>query len=169
MYSGNKYTICIFYTLYINRTILHNIIHSYKIGLKGLSVVNEEELVKVCKLPFSTGKSTNYKANNCLLFKLQDGKISLNNATLKTLKFELKMPIQFFIENGDTIIIRKHQFVFSYSEGMSFTSQSGIINKNKYLNIPKKLRDKLDIKDGDTLKAKILENTLIINKFNSVS
>lgn len=131
--------------------------------------MNEEELFKVCKLPFSTGKSKNYKANNCLLFKLQHGKISLNNAALKTLKFELKMPIQFFIENGDTIIIRKHQFVFSYSEGMSFTGQSGIINKNKYLNIPKKLRDKLDIKDGDTLKAKILENTLIINKFNSVS
>jgi hypothetical protein len=78
------------------------------------------------------------------------------------------MPIQFFIKNGDTIIIRKHQFDFSHSEGMSFTGQSGIINKNKYLNIPKKLRDKLDIKDGDTLKAKILENTLIINKFNSV-
>lgn len=130
--------------------------------------MNERELVKVCKLLFSTGKSTDYKANNCLLFKLHDGKISLNNVVLKALKFELQMPIQFFIKNGDTIIIRKHKFDFSHSEGMSFTGQSGIINKNKYLNIPKKLRDKLDIKDGDTLKAKILENNLIINKFNSV-
>ncbi|WP_460148782.1 AbrB/MazE/SpoVT family DNA-binding domain-containing protein [Priestia megaterium] len=125
--------------------------------------MNKRELVKVCKLPFSTGKSTDYKANDCLLFKLQDGKISLNNVVLKALKFELQMPIQFFIKNGDTIIIRKHQFNFSHSEGMSFTGQSGIINKNKYLNIPKKLRDKLGIKDGDTLKAKIFENTLIIN------
>ncbi|NGY85271.1 AbrB/MazE/SpoVT family DNA-binding domain-containing protein [Bacillus megaterium] len=47
---------------------------------------------------------------------------------------------------------------------LSFTGLSRVISKDKYLNIPKKLRDYLNINNGDILEVRLIRDRLFIKK-----
>jgi bifunctional DNA-binding transcriptional regulator/antitoxin component of YhaV-PrlF toxin-antitoxin module len=102
----------------------------------------------------------------CSNFKVKGGKITLTDLTLKLLDLETNTSLQFFIKDEETIVAKTHQYTFDAEESLFFTGQSRIVNKYKYLTIPKKLRDYLQIQDGDNLKVKTVKNTLVIRKIN---
>ncbi|MGP0690220.1 AbrB/MazE/SpoVT family DNA-binding domain-containing protein [Priestia aryabhattai] len=132
----------------INKSIL-----SYKI-------TNENESLDQIK------EAMDFGLNSSSLFKLKGGGILLTDFVLKSLDLEINMQLQFFIKNQDTIVIKKHRYNFSTKGNLSFTGQSRIINKYKHLTIPKKLRDYLNINNGDILEAKIVKDMLVIKKAN---
>lgn len=102
--------------------------------------------------------------NKLSLLEIKEGKIRIPNFLLKSLDLEVNMQLQFFTKDQDTIVAKKHQYEFFTEGNLFFTGQSRVVNKDKCLNIPKKLRDYLNINNGDILEVKIIGDTLVIKK-----
>ncbi|MGF9775909.1 hypothetical protein ABEX30_26010 [Priestia aryabhattai] len=144
---------------------IHNIGISEKIGIKLINksiffykmVEEKKSLDRIKRSIFS-------ELNNLSLSKIKGEKITLTDFILESLDLEINMQLQFFIKNQDTIVAKKHTYTFSMRRDLSFTGQSRVINKAKCLNIPKKLRDYLNINNGDILEVKIIEDMLVIKK-----
>lgn len=102
--------------------------------------------------------------NKLSLLEIKEGKIRIPNFLLKSLDLEVNMQLQFFTKDQDTIVAKKHQYEFFTEGNLFFTGQSRVVNKDKRLNIPKKLRDYLNINNGDILEVKIIGDTLVIKK-----
>ncbi|MDN4861132.1 AbrB/MazE/SpoVT family DNA-binding domain-containing protein [Priestia aryabhattai] len=143
----------------------HNIEICAKIGIKFINksiffykMIEEKESLDIIK------ESLDVELNNLSLFKVKEGKIKLTDFALRSMDLEINTQLQFFIKNQDTIVVRKHRYNFFTEEDLSFTGQSRIINQDKYLNIPKKLRDYLNINNDDILEFKIIEEMLVIKK-----
>ncbi|WP_374989282.1 hypothetical protein Q5794_27925 (plasmid) [Priestia megaterium] len=102
----------------------------------------------------------------CFDLKVKDGKLTLTDLILKLLDLEINTSLQFFIKDKETIVAKTHQYTFDTEGSLFPTGQSRIVNKYKYLTIPKKLRDYLQIQDGDNIKVKTVKNTLVMKKIN---
>ncbi|MEH7362263.1 AbrB/MazE/SpoVT family DNA-binding domain-containing protein [Priestia megaterium] len=102
--------------------------------------------------------------NKLSLLEIKEGRVKLPSSVLKSLNLEEHIQLQFFIKGNNTIIAKKHKYEFPTEGILLFTGQSRVIKKDKYLNIPKKLRDYLNIYNGDTLEITTLGDQLIIKK-----
>ncbi|MGG0343280.1 AbrB/MazE/SpoVT family DNA-binding domain-containing protein [Priestia megaterium] len=102
--------------------------------------------------------------NKLSLLEIKEGRIKLPSSVLKSLDLEAHIQLQFFTKGNNTIVAKKHKYEFSTEGPLLFTGQSRVIKKDKYLNIPKKLRDYLNIHNGDTLEITTLGDQLIIKK-----
>ena len=102
--------------------------------------------------------------NKLSLLEIKEGRIKLPSSVLKSLDLEEHIQLQFFIKGNSTIVAKKHKYEFPTEGILLFTGQSRVIKKDKYLNIPKKLRDYLNIYNGDTLEITTLGDQLIIKK-----
>lgn len=98
------------------------------------------------------------------LLQIKSGRIKLPDFVLKSLDLESHMQLQFFIKGQDTIVAKKHKYKFLTEGNLFFTGQSRVIKKDKYLNIPKKLRIYLNIHNGDILEIKTTGDKLVIKK-----
>ncbi|KNH20184.1 hypothetical protein ACS78_18445 [Priestia megaterium] len=144
---------------------IHNLNLYEKIGVK---LINKNiifyKIRKYNKTLGQTMEPIEHQLNKLLLITLKDGKIKLNNFFLKALDLEVNMQLQFFIKEHDTLVVKKHEYKFFIEGNLSFTGQSRIISKDKYLNIPKKLRDYLNINNGDILEVRLIRDRLFIKK-----
>jgi len=144
---------------------IHNMNLYEKIGLK---LINKSiifyEIGKQNKTLGQTMGHIEHQLNKLLLLELKDGKIKLNNFFLEALDWKVSMQLQFFIKGQDTLVAKKHDYKFFTEGNLSFTGQSRVISKDKYLNIPKKLRDYLNINTSDILEVKLIEDRLVIKK-----
>ena len=146
---------------------IHNLNLYEKIGVK---LINKNIIFyKIRKYNKTLGQTTEpieHQLNKLVLITLKDGKIKLNNFFLKALDLELNMQLQFFIKEHDTLVVKKHEYKFFIEGNLSFTGQSRVISKDKYLNIPKKLRDYFKINNGDILEVRLIRDRLYIKKVN---
>ncbi|QSF42313.1 hypothetical protein [Priestia megaterium] len=144
-------------------------IHSININEKmGLNLINKSFIFykfrKGSESLHLTLESTESAARNRWTLELKKEKITLPDFVLQALDLEVNMQLQFFIKNPDTIIVKKHLYNFYAEKDLTFTGQSRVISKNKYLNIPKMLRDYLNIKNGDVIEANVVKDTLVMKK-----
>ncbi|MGG0475946.1 hypothetical protein ABEY96_27580 [Priestia aryabhattai] len=107
-----------------------------------------------------------HQLNKLLLLEVKGWKIKLNNFLLEALDWKVNTQLQFFIKGQDTLIAKKHDYKFFTEGNLSFTGQSRVVSKDKYLNIPKKLRDYLNINNMDILEVKLMDDRLVIKKVN---
>ncbi|PGT76780.1 AbrB/MazE/SpoVT family DNA-binding domain-containing protein [Priestia megaterium] len=146
---------------------MHNLNLYEKIGVK---LINKNiifyKIRKYNKTLGQTMEPVEHQLNKLVLITLKDGKIKLNNFFLKALDLELNMQLQFFIKEHDTLVVKKHEYKFFIEGNLSFTGQSRVISKDKYLNIPKKLREYLNINNGDILEVRLIRDRLYIKKVN---
>jgi AbrB family looped-hinge helix DNA binding protein len=144
---------------------IHNLNLYEKIGVK---LINKNiifyKIRKYNKTSGQTMEPIEHQLNKLLLITLKDGKIKLNDFFLKALDLELNMQLQFFIKEHDTLVVKKHEYKFFIEGNLSFTGLSRVISKDKYLNIPKKLRDYLNINNGDILEVRLIRDKLFIKK-----
>ncbi|KQU17836.1 hypothetical protein ASG61_28295 [Bacillus sp. Leaf75] len=144
---------------------IHDMNLCEKIGVK---VINESIIFyKKRKQNKSTSvlkESIEPELNKLSLLEIKEGKIRIPNFLLKSLDLEVNMQLQFFTKDQDTIVAKKHQYEFFTEKNLFSTGQSRVVNKDKRLNIPKKLRDYLNINNGDILEVKIIGDTLVIKK-----
>lgn len=137
---------------------------------RGVKLINKSiifyEIRKQNKALGQTMEPIERQLNELLLLELKDGKIKLNNLFLEALDWEVNMQLQFFIKEHDTLVVKKHEYKFFIEGNLSFTGQSRVISKDKYLNIPKKLRDYLNINNGDILEVRLIRDRLYIKKVN---
>jgi len=111
-----------------------------------------------------TKESIDPELNKLSLLEIKEGKIRLPNFLLESFDLEVSMQLQFFISGQDTIVAKKHRYEFFTEGNLFFTGQSRVVNKDKYLNIPKKLRNYLNVNNGDILEVKIVGDKLDIKK-----
>lgn len=102
--------------------------------------------------------------NRLSLLEIKEGKIRLPNFLLESFNLEVSMQLQFFTKDQRTIVAKKHRYEFFTEGNLFFTGQSRVVNKDKYLNIPKKLRNYLNVNNGDVLEVKIEGDKLVIKK-----
>ncbi|USL45464.1 AbrB/MazE/SpoVT family DNA-binding domain-containing protein [Priestia megaterium] len=102
--------------------------------------------------------------NKLSLLEIKEGKIRIPNFLLESFDLEVSMQLQFFTKDQDTVVAKKHQYEFFTKGNLFFTGQSRVVNKDKYLNIPKKLRNYLNVNNGDVLEVKIVGDKLVIKK-----
>ncbi|GAB1786778.1 AbrB/MazE/SpoVT family DNA-binding domain-containing protein [Priestia aryabhattai] len=144
---------------------IHDMNLCEKIGVK---LINESIIFyKKRKQNKSTSvlkESLKSELNKLSLLEIKEGKIRIPNFLLKSLDLEVNMQLQFFTKDQDTIVAKKHQYEFFTEENLFSTGQSRVVNKDKRLNIPKKIRDYLNINNGDILEVKIIGDTLVIKK-----
>lgn len=116
------------------------------------------------KSPSQLKESIESELNKLSLLEIKEGKIRIPNFLLKSLGLEVNMQLQFFTKGQDTIVAKKHRYEF-FAEGNLFsTGQSRVVNKDKCLNIPQKLRNYLNVNNGDILEVKIIGDKLVIKK-----
>lgn len=144
---------------------IHNMNLYEKIGVK---LINKSiifyKIRKQNKALGQTMEPIEHKLNKLLLLEVKDGKIKLNNFFLEALDWEVNTQLQFFIKGQDTLIAKKHDYKFFTEGNLSFTGQSRVVSKDKHLNIPKKLRDYLNINNIDILEVKLMDDRLVIKK-----
>lgn len=145
----------------------------YDIGLHDnieMDIVNREIVLRKIKKenePLDLIKSfIELEINGYFQTRMKHNNIFLTDFAIRSLDLEVNMEVQFFIKDKNTLIAKKHQYKFSTERDLYFTGQSRIINKNRSLNIPKKLRDYLNINNEDSLMVRILEDHLCIKKIN---
>ncbi|MDH2363766.1 AbrB/MazE/SpoVT family DNA-binding domain-containing protein [Priestia megaterium] len=144
---------------------IHNLNLYEKVGVKLINKnITFYKIRKYNKTLGQTMEPIEHQLNKLLLITLKDGKIKLNNFFLKALDLELNMQLQFFIKEHDTLVVKKHEYKFFIEGNISFTGLSRVISKDKYLNIPKKLRDYLNINNGDILEVRLIRDRLFIKK-----
>lgn len=95
-----------------------------------------------------------------------NGKVQLTDEILDLLGFTRKSDIQFFLK-GDMLAIREYSFDVKAPVGMQYTGQSRKIDHLVRLDIPKKLREKLNIKTDDYIIFTVKEDGTYISSTKS--
>ena len=144
---------------------IHDMNLREKIGVK---LINQSIIFykrrKQNKSPGLTQGPIEPELNKLSLLEIKEGKIRLPNFLLESFGLEVSMQLQFFTKDQDTIVAKKHQYEFFTEGNLFFTGQSRVVNKDKYLNIPKKLRGYLNVNNNDVLEVKIVGDKLVIKK-----
>ncbi|MDN3233460.1 AbrB/MazE/SpoVT family DNA-binding domain-containing protein [Priestia megaterium] len=147
---------------------IHNMNLYEKIGVKLInkSIIFYKIRKQNKTLDQTTMEPIEHQLNKLLLLEVKGWKIKLNNFLLEALDWKVNTQLQFFIKGQDTLIAKKHDYKFFTEGNLSFTGQSRVVSKDKYLNIPKKLRDYLNINNMDILEVKLMDDRLVIKKVN---
>ncbi|MEH6868170.1 hypothetical protein [Priestia megaterium] len=79
-----------------------------------------------------------------------DGKVQLTDGILKAFGFNRQSRVQYFLKEN-TLVLKEFTFDVKAPEGMTYTGQSRKIDHVVKLDIPKKLKEALNLNIGDCL------------------